>query len=442
MPPLPGYQNYNPFYSPTPANTAMSVANLYEQPLGMPMGLGQLTPDPTRIPYFSSTPANTAAGLENLYGGYPQFSAGRPASGLPRLPLGAGNVQNLYLPSNFPAEVPVGIRGRPPVPRSFDLGLLNNPESYADDALRQATRSATTTAANIPTTGELAALAPAERLTGRALAGRLAGIGGRAIGRGVAGTVAGNLAANFVPGEGALSQAAQGALRGAGLGYTFGPWGALAGGVIGGVGDALNIGPIEAILGGGLGGEAPDPQTVYTDSRSRIESAFTAMGIPDEQRNQFWRGVNASLQLAGDDEDARNQVIQGLIPAAESVLSTYESQANSGAPRMSPQDVAQIQAMVGMFTQPYAQQYVDTANQTAGFINAAAENLPPAYRGILQAQAAQQVSSANRYAAALQQQAAVLPSMSAYQMAISQAYQQPQGGAGDLSSILANLPAA
>lgn len=435
MPPIPGFAPANsPFYSNSPANTAMSVANLYERPLGMPLGLGQLTPDPTRIPFFSSGPANTAAGLEHLYGSFPPPNGvsgmyGPPAGALP--PGGSTGIYNNRLLSQAARSrtVPGGTTTAGPVPPFGQLGrgAARTATSAADDVLAAAAGGAEGAAATAPTA------------LSRAL-GVLRGGGGVAGGavRGIGGGLAGNLLAQALPGEGPLDSA----LRGAGMGYAFGPWGALAGGIAGGVSDALNIPVLQDVFGGIEAPEAPDPATLYTDSRSRIESAFTAMGIPSEQRNQFWRGVNASLELAGDDENARLQVVQGLLPAAESVLSTYESQANSGVPRMTPQDIAQIQAMVGMFTQPYAQQYVDTANQAAGFVNAAAENMPPAYRGILQAQAAQQVSSANRYAAALQQQAAVLPSMSAYQMAISQAYQQPQGSAGDLASILAQMPAA
>lgn len=462
--------------------------------VGFSNGLPLRMPTPSSYgSYASIGPTNTAASVANLYPATP------PAGALP--PGGSTSIYNNRLlesgsrygravpstgvsyanPARFPGAPPAALPPGSPMgalPPGGSTGIYNNRFLQAQaDALRAAqgqVGGAARPAGGVPTAGAIPSstgqpvissiddallaggddaaaslsrfLDPRRAITmprgGRELlgAGNAAGLV-----RGLGYSVLGGVAADFadranIGGEGSLiDQAAPGALRGAGYGAIAGPWGAALGGALGGVSTALDIPVLSSLFGGGGGEEGPSFDDQLSDFRTRASTAFDQAGVTPDQRDQFFRAMDAQLTLAGDDDGARAQMLDSFGTAALSMIQGAGQVQPGQMPQLSPDDILAIQAMAGEMTRPYADANIAQANTSADILRESAGALSPALSSAFNNQAATMQSNATRMSAALMGQAQSLPAMAAYQMAIQQAYQTPQSAPSDLNSILAGL---
>lgn len=431
------------FRTSGPANTAAAVSGLYEHPY-------------QSLPYAgpgAGVPANSAASVGSLYG--PQ-SPPAPMGALP--PGGSTGIYNNRFLSTQQAllDQAVGNGGvasaaraqggpvRPALGSGAGLGAEAGPAVAAANAAARGGRF----------------LNPGRPMTlpgGRALPGAL-GRGGAAAGvaRGLGYAILGDAAAGQldqfnIGGEGSfLDQSLPGAARGAGYGAAFGPWGAAIGAGVGGLSTGLDI-PILSDLFGGAGEEVeslPLPDRFNT-AVTNINNAFAASGVPPERIDQFFSTIEANLALVG--EEGRDQALEALLTPGEdgslppllTNAQAFMSQAQQQSQTMTPTDIANIQAQVGQFLQPYQQQITDTGNLAAAALTNPSNlgGLSPQYQSALAAQAATQRANAARMSGAIAAQGQVLPAITAHQQAIAQSFQQPRdsGGGTDLQALLEEL---
>jgi len=160
------------------------------------------------------------------------------------------------------------------------------------------------------------------------------------------------------------------------------------------------------------------------------------------------------------------------VAAAEQKLSELEAQyapvaieKTTGSPTIAsttpqdipgtytPQEQAAIQVAIGQYMKPYADQATLNGQNAANILNSTASSIKdPAYRAIVQQQAALAQSGGANMANAYMQQAAVLPAINALEAQRQQAAQisslqnqllaqqsQQSSGTGDINSILASL---
>jgi len=210
---------------------------------------------------------------------------------------------------------------------------------------------------------------------------------------------------------------------------------------------------------------------ITNTKKSNVEKLSGGEGILGTKWKESWtpEGKSAYLnakinrisqiaQLAGADENALSGIQQQAkyalsqvpqtgddeadLTAAEGVLSQLEAQyaqgaietaANGGEPVAAAEDIpgtytpdeqAAIQVAIGQFMQPYADQAVLTGQNAANILNSTASSIQdPAYRAVVQQQAALAQQSGANTGLSIMKQAGVLPAIQALENQRQQAAQ-------------------
>lgn len=416
--------------------------------------------NPTPPPSVTG-PANTANFVRSLYAA-PEM-----------VQNSASSVGNLYATGPQPALPPGGstpIYNNPALVRRMSAeSRLMGQASSATGAARPAagvTRGAIGTGA-----AETAAAGGAAAAAGRSSRflnpGRPITLGGRqlmggglraGVARGIGGAVLGGIGGDLldqanIGGEGSFAdRALPGAARGAGMGAAFGPWGAAIGAGLGGAATAFDVPILSDLFGGGEEAPAdlpPAPQR-YEEATNRISEAFAISGMPEDRAMQFFNTIEANLAMyTPEEQEAAMEAL--LTPDPETGIAplqadaqAFMAEAQAQTQQLSPTDIANIQAQVGQYLQPFQEQIINTGNLAAAAMTNPSQmgGLSPQYQQALMAQARTQQANAQRMAASIAAQGQVLPAITAQQHAISQAFQQPRdGGGGDLAALLEQIGA-
>lgn len=235
-----------------------------------------------------------------------------------------------------------------------------------------------------------------------------------------AGLFAANLAHQFSPlsKNSAPEGFIEGALGGAGVGGTLGlaggpfseitvPAGMLAGGVIGGGLNALNN-----YFGGGDEG----PKFGKGDKEARateLQSLMDSSGVPISTQDRVLRSFVVNYDIAPDDT-TRQQVYQAM---QQTVAGQVASQVDAPT-SLSPEQILATQALASSVMQPYADKLQQQGQTSADMFNAMADTAPnPAMAALARTMGSNRAEDATRMAAAYEQQALLLPSLNALQLA-------------------------
>lgn len=392
---------------------------------GVP-GIGAGGPIPATSAVKSAGQLGAGVGPKAIGAGNPLASLG---AGTPMRALGPGNplasladdviATASRAPWSIPAgptsafpRAPIGTAARTATGFADDLGMAGFKSSIPAGPTSAFPRAAATLG------DDLAAAAGGTAGGARGLLSRVtsgmsaptslrSGLGRGAVGLGI--SMAGNYLGEAAGGnESIMGRLLSGAGAGGGIGAFAGPKGALIGAVLGGLGNAL--------LGAGDDGPAPDDV---------LTNALQYSGLTPESQNRITAVYKVMSEL-GDETEALNlagQLIMDEMTAAQQ----HEQDL---------QTMLATQALTAEFFQPFTQQLLDAANLRAGITEQMAASLPGPYQAVARQQAVTGLSSAQRLAAAYDQQAQLLPVMHLAELNRQRQFQQPAASTGDLASLL------
>lgn len=200
--------------------------------------------------------------------------------------------------------------------------------------------------------------------------------------------------------------------------------GATAGGAIGGIAGAplLGIGALPgAALGAAGGGLLAAVGSLFggddkSSASKKLQNLLTSSGLPEDIRNELQVTFDILSQTT-DEETALAQVGQLALSRIQESRTQEDQLQKSLA----------MQMLASQFSQPFAEDLLNTANTRVGVVEQLLPSLPPEYRPVALNSANAQLSSAQRLASAYGAQAQLLPGVDALrqqQSALSQAAAQ------------------
>lgn len=213
--------------------------------------------------------------------------------------------------------------------------------------------------------------------------------------------------------------ALEGGLVGAGIGGTVGllggpfdpitvPIGALGGGAIG-----AGIGALNNLFGGG-GDSGPSFGKGDKEARANeLQSLMSSASVPISTQDRILRSFVVNYDIAPDDT-TRQQVYQAM---QQSIAGQVAGQVSTPT-QLSPEQILATQALATSVMQPYADKLQAQGQTSADMFNSLADNAPsPAIAALARTMGANRAEDSTRLAGAYEQQALLLPSLNALQLA-------------------------
>jgi hypothetical protein len=265
----------------------------------------------------------------------------------------------------------------------------------------------------------------ADAATAGGLAGRAAGFVRGPFGPAVLGTLASYGIKALPLGQGAtstqdvLANAAQAAGVGGTIGSFIEPGGGTAIGA--GIGGALGAGG--TILANIFGG--PSTPTPQGNLRDTVGATAQAFGLSqDEYKNRFDTLVKLGMKDAQGNplsqSDVANQLAQQVWSESAQTKQTNEQMAWQQAQHQADLKAGlALQAQARDFFSPYTNNIISAGASQAQVLNNLANQVPAAYKGVFQAQAANALNNSQQMAGAYAAQTALMPA----QMAMAQTAQ-------------------
>lgn len=250
-------------------------------------------------------------------------------------------------------------------------------------------------------------------------------------------------------GGGNLREILGDAATGAGIGASAG--------MLGGPFAGISV-PAGAAIGGLAGGAYGLAQDIFggsnktPDYKTQLATAASQLGLDP---NQYSVAYDLLSKSGADPKTLSGQLAAQLLQDASIKKQTDQATAIQAQQHTSDQQYAlAMQSQIQQFLSPYTNNILTDGLAQAENLKAHAANLPPAYASVLQAQAAEAVSSSQRLASAYAGQAVALPNqymMNAdlkrqtelatlrYQQAVVNA-QAGKGGGGFAQALAAQTP--